>query len=302
MRVADRPFGVGQALAGVAVGSLVSASALEPLRENWLPVLLVAAAVLATTIASGLALARIGEVEPATASLGMIAGGASGIVAMARDLGADERIVAFLQYQRVLIVIVLTSLAAPLLFGAQEGVAPGAAPILGDAGGWAITLGAAAVGAALGPLLRLPAPMLLGPLLVTSALALSGAVGEIAVPPLATDLAFVVIGLRIGLGLELATLRAVGRLALPALAVVLAVLVACFGLGWLLAEATGTTHLDGYLATTPGGLWAVLPIAYGSDVNTTFVLAVQILRLLTMIAAAPLIVRWLHGGDRTAAG
>ena len=149
--------------------------------------------------------------------------------------------------------------------------------------------------------LRLPAPMLLGPLLVTSALALSGAVGEIAVPPLATDLAFVVIGLRIGLGLELATLRAVGRLALPALAVVLAVLVACFGLGWLLAEATGTTHLDGYLATTPGGLWAVLPIAYGSDVNTTFVLAVQILRLLTMIAAAPLIVRWLHGGG-TAAG
>jgi uncharacterized membrane protein AbrB (regulator of aidB expression) len=51
--------------------------------------------------------------------------------------------------------------------------------------------------------------------------------------------------------------------------------------------------LDGYLATTPGGLYAVLPIAYGSGADATFVLAVQGLRLFAMILAAPLVVRWV---------
>jgi uncharacterized membrane protein AbrB (regulator of aidB expression) len=68
---------------------------------------------------------------------------------------------------------------------------------------------------------------------------------------------------------------------------------ACLGLGWLLELATGVSFLDGYLATTPGGLYAVLPLAYGSGANTTFVLTVQTLRLLTMILAAPVLVRRL---------
>ena len=40
-----------------------------------------------------------------TATLGMIAGGASGIVTMADDLGGDDRLVAFMQYLRVLVVV-----------------------------------------------------------------------------------------------------------------------------------------------------------------------------------------------------
>ena len=46
----------------------------------------------------------------------MVAGGASGIVAMADDLGADDRLVAFMQYLRVLVVVLLTPLLVPLLF------------------------------------------------------------------------------------------------------------------------------------------------------------------------------------------
>ena len=59
--------------------------------------------------------------------------------------------------------------------------------------------------------------------------------------------------------------------------------------------------LDAYLATTPGGLYAVLPIAYGSGADTTFVLAVQGLRLFAMVLAAPAVVRWLLR-DRVPAG
>jgi hypothetical protein len=54
--------------------------------------------------------------------------------------------------------------------------------------------------------------------------------------------------------------------------------------------------LDGYLATTPGGLYAVLPLAFGSGADATFVLAVQGLRVLVMVLAAPAVVRLLLRG------
>ena len=57
---------------------------------------------------------------------------------------------------------------------------------------------------------------------------------------------------------------------------------------------------DAYLATTPGGLYAVLAAASTSDVDATFVLAVQVLRLLAMLLAAPLLARWLAGRERAA--
>jgi hypothetical protein len=41
----------------------------------------------------------------------------------------------------------------------------------------------------------------------------------------------------------------------------------------------------------------VLPIAFGSGADTTFVLAVQGLRLFVMIIAAPVVVRWLVHTD-----
>ncbi len=80
---------------------------------------------------------------------------------------------------------------------------------------------------------------------------------------------------------------------LPVVISIAALLAACFALAWLLELTTDVPLLDAYLATTPGGLYAVLPIAYGSGADTTFVLAVQGLRLFAMVLAAPAVVRWL---------
>ena len=46
------------------------------------------------------------------------------------------------------------------------------------------------------------------------------------------------------------------------------------------------------MATTPGGLYAVLAVAFGAGANTTFIVAVQSLRVLAMVLLAPLAVRW----------
>ncbi len=62
----------------------------------------------------------------------------------------------------------------------------------------------------------------------------------------------------------------------------------------VLSAATGVSGLDAYLATTPGGLYAVLATATGSGADATFVLAVQVLRLFVMLLAAPLVARRLR--------
>ncbi len=286
-------FRIGQAVTGVAIGTFVQSSTLTALGWRWVPVVLVSAATLALTIGAGVLLTRIADLDRPTASLGMVAGGASGIVAMAGDLGGDDRLVAFMQYLRVLVITLLTPLLVPLAFGVHSQGGPDEGPLLGDAAGWALTIGAAGAGVALGPLLRLPAPALLGPLILTAVISITGVTGDTQVPALARESAFALIGLWIGLSFDRETMRRIGRIAGPVAGAIGALLAACFVLAWVLELTTGVSLLEGYLATTPGGLYAVLPIAYGSGADTTFVLAVQSLRLLAMILAAPAVVAWL---------
>jgi hypothetical protein len=283
-------FTAAQAVTGVVLGTYLRSSTLAAVADDWLPVVVVSVGTLGVTTLAGLVLARVAPVDRATASLGMIAGGASGIVAMSDELGADDRLVAFMQYLRVLVIVAFTPIAAGLLFGAHGGHVPGTS-LLGTPGGWALTAGLALAGALAGPRLGIPGSALLMPLVLTGAVTIAG--GEFAAPGLAREVAFALIGLQVGLRFTPATLRTARALLPGVLACIAGLVLACGALAWLLSAMAGVSMLDAYLATTPGGLYAVLATAFGSGANTTFVLAVQALRLLVMVLAAPLVVRAL---------
>ena len=59
------------------------------------------------------------------------------------------------------------------------------------------------------------------------------------------------------------------------------------GAGRAARALTGATPLEGYLATTPGGIYAVLATAISSGVDVAFVVAVQVLRVIVMLLVAP---------------
>ena len=107
------------------------------------------------------------------------------------------------------------------------------------------------------------------------------------------------IGLDVGLSFTRDSLRAVRRMLPAALAVVVALTAATAAIGIPLLTLAGASVLDGYLATTPGGLFAVLATAVGTGADTTLVLAVQVLRLVVMLAVAPVLAmllgRWTSG-------
>lgn len=286
-------FIAAQATLGVMLGTFLESSSLSSLADDWLPVTVVSVGTLVLSIVAGLALTRTTEVDAPTGTLGMVAGGASGIVAMADDLGADARLVAFMQYLRVLVVVLSIPVIVALGFPAVGG-GPGAddGPLLAGASDWLLTVAVAVVGAWAGRLTRLPAATLLGPLLLAGAITLIWP-DALDVPPLAREVAFALIGLEVGLRFTPETLRAMGRLLVPVVVAILALMAGSFLFALGLTATTSASLLEAYLATTPGGLYAVLAVAFGAGADTTFVVAVQTLRLLSLVILAPFVVRWV---------
>src|SRR6185295_6097124 len=165
-------FRAAQAVAGVSLGAYLQSDALRAVAGSAVAVLLVSAATLAISLGAGAVLSRTTPLDPPTAALGMIAGGASGIVGMSGELGADDRLVAFMQYLRVLVVVVLTPIGIAVFFGGHHAEGAAAAiPTAGTFGAaweWPATAALAAAGAFLANRLRVTAGVLLGPMVLTA--------------------------------------------------------------------------------------------------------------------------------------
>lgn len=293
-----QPMTGAQAVLGVSIGALLSVTTLQTIAADWVPVLLVTVGTLLVSLVAGRLMALRRDVSRVTGAFSMIAGGASGITVMARELGADERVVAVLQYLRVLLIVLAMPVVAAVGFGPGPGSAGSPVPVDGP-GPWAgvlFTVVSVGVGIPLGRLSRVPVSSLLGPLAVAAALDLSGLSRGAQVPAVVEGAALVVIGLQVGLSFTRDSLTAVGRALPVALLVIVGVVLACAGLGAVLAVSTDVDPLTAYLATTPGGLYAVLATATDSGADATFVLAVQVLRLFVMLLSAPLVARLLRRG------
>lgn len=296
---------LAQAVIGVVIGVLAQPSTLTGLAADWLPVLLITVGTLAVSMAAGLLLGLHPGVTPLTGMLALTAGGASGLVAISRDLGGDDRVVAVVQYLRVGIVTATMPLIAALGFGATAG-GGGPAPTAGEAAFAVRVLGPVAgpvadslaflvvcsvVGLGLATLARVPAGGLLGPMAVAIALTVSGLWSAPAPPDVVVELAYAVIGWQAGVRFTRDSLRTVVTVLPLAGGLIFAIIAACAGLGLLLSATTGTTVLEGYLATTPGGVYAVLATAISAGGNVTFVVATQVLRVIVMLLVAPALAR-----------
>ncbi len=285
---------LGQGLVGAVIGSLVQVSTLARLAADWPSVVLVTLGTLVISLAAGRLLALHRDVSPATGAFALVAGGASGIVALARELGADDRVVTVVQYLRVLLVLLAMPVVTSVVFHPPHGagtVSTGPTRWLPDL---VFTLLAVGAGLLLQRALTAPATALLGPMLVAALLSASGVLGEVTVPGALEDLGYALVGVRVGLRFTRASLRSIARLLPLATALIVAVIVACGLLGVLLSRVTGIDRLTAYLATTPGGLFAVLATAADSGSDVTYVLAVQVIRVCAMLVLVPAVGRLLR--------
>jgi membrane AbrB-like protein len=287
-------FTAVQAVIGVTLSAAFTTEALAPISDHWLAISLSVGAVLVVSLLAGVVLAKVTALDPATAALGTVPGGASGMVAMSEDLGADARLVAFMQYARLVIVILTISVLAQQV-GADG---PPATEALTQAPGsplairYALALTVAVSGAWLGLRLRIPAGALVGALVVGLVPALLD-LGPVTWPPFVLPLAYLLLGARVGARFDAAVMRQIGGLLPAVLGFIVGLSLVCAGLGWLLHEVSGIDLLSALLATSPGGIDAATIAALDTGANVALVLAVQIARLLVMVLAGPFLVRRL---------
>ena len=291
------------AIVGGVLGGTFRPSVLPLLARNWFAVSLVVGGTLLLSLAAGLLLSRVARLDGKTAALGTLPGAASGMLAMSVPLGADPRLVAVMQYTRVVVVIFSAALVSRL--GLVPGTAPrpvagqglqssalGGAALVHDA--WltyGLTALVAAVGAWAGARLRLPAGALMGPLVLGVVLEELGMM-RLAWPPGVPQAAFLVLGVYVGLLFDRFSIKRAGRLFPLVLASAVGLTAACAGLGWALAALTSIDGLTAYLATAPGGIDSVAVMALGSGADAPLVLAVQMLRLFAVVLAGALLGRW----------
>jgi membrane AbrB-like protein len=212
------------------------------------------------------------------------------MVVMAAEFGADARLVAFMQYFRVVCVAGLASAVATFVAGAPAPEIHWFAPVHLHAFVPALLL--AAGGAAAGRMSRLPS----GPMIVTlfagTILHLSGAM-EIELPPWLLTPAYALLGWSVGLHFTPAILAHAVR-AFPKVLVNVVLLISfSAGVGYILTQTLGIDILTAYLATSPGGLDSVAIIAASTHVDLPFVMALQTIRFLTIVIAGPPVARFL---------
>ncbi len=84
------------------------------------------------------------------------------------------------------------------------------------------------------------------------------------------------------------------RLLPLALVQVAGTILTCAGIGYLMARLTDIGQLDAYLATTPGGLYAVVAVAISTGADTGLVFTLQVLRLFGSLLLVPVLARLLR--------
>ncbi|MDP7722783.1 AbrB family transcriptional regulator [Mycobacterium sp. TY814] len=282
-----------QGVLGVYTGLMVRDISFAALGSHWPIVVAVAVSTLVLSVAGGALLGLHRDITPLTGGLALVAGGSAGLVAIARELGGDDRVVAAVQYLRVALI----TAAMPVVATAFYHSTPSHAAQVTESGSlpWYVTLPLIAsivlVGAVAGRRLRLPGGGLIGPMVITIGLEFAGLAKGLAVPMLLFQAGIVLIVLQTVLALDRESLRAIRRILPGAFALIMVLNVAAAGLGVVLAHSAGLSMLDGYLATSPGGVYAVLGTAAGSGSNVTFVMASQVIRVVLMLVAAPFVAK-----------
>lgn len=294
VRVPSAAFAMAQGVLGVMIAGSIQLGVLHALAEDW-PLFL--AGTISTVMASsflGWQISRWKILPGSTAIWGSAPGAATAMVLMAGAFGADFRLVAFMQYLRVVMVAALAAIIAAVFM-------PGGATVLEKASffpqlDWpvfSVTLAIVVAGCAFGRLMRVPSPYFMGVLILAVILHL-GFGTAFQLPPWLLLAAYAMVGWTIGLNFTRAIVRHAVRV-LPQIAgSILLLLGFCAAIGFVLSRLMGVDLLTAYLATSPGGMDSIAIIAAASgEVNMSFILAMQMARFLFVLSFGPTIARLL---------
>lgn len=294
LRLPRPVFTAAQGLVGCMIARSVTPDVLGTVARSWPALLFGAGYMIAASAGLGWLASRYGRLPGPVAAWGSSPGAASAMVSMADEFGADARLVATMQYVRVICVAITASVVSALLVGLGPGQADAAHPTPApfDLGGFGMTLALAVGGAWLGRRSGLPAGGLLLPLAVGILVSSTGA-AQLVLPSWLLAGAFAAIGWHIGLQFTPQALRTSVRALPEILLAAAAMILLCAGAAWLLVRWQGFSPLTAFLALSPGSIDSVAILAASGSADMGFVMALQALRLVAVVLLGPWVARWI---------
>ena len=278
---------VAMPVIGVLLGSRITREVLVQAGDWWISLVAMAFVLAAAAAVSVAFYLRVGRYDPVTAYCAGMPGGLADMIALGAALGGDERRIALAHATRILVVICFVVGFYGIVLGVDRD-SSGRGWVGLDAlsvEDWAILGGCAVLGAPLGRMLRLPAPVIMGPMILSGIAHVAGIV-TVSPPTVVVSAALVVMGTTIGCRFAGASGRMVLRdmgMGTVASSLMIAVTALC---AWGVATATGTPMGEIFLAYAPGGLteMALLALATGQDV--AYVTVAHLIRITAVVFAA----------------
>lgn len=275
---------------GVAIGASITPEVLSALPQTGLSVAFIPLFIVVIALVGMPFFRRVGRLDPVTAWYASMPGGLQDVIIFGIEAGANPRALSLIQATRVLIIVTVIPLVLTQFYGVSL-TNPVGAPIADIPVRELIIMALAAlIGWKGGQRLRLFGASILGPLIVTAALSLTGVI-EHRPPAEAILVAQFFIGMGIGVHYVGVTwhelMRVVGLgvafvLILAALSVIFAEAVTLLGLAH---------PVEALLSFAPGGQseMTVLAIVVGADLG--FVITHHMTRMILVITGAPIAAR-----------
>ncbi len=280
----------GRTILGVAVGATVTPALIEQLPAMAGSVALIPVYVIVIGMIGVPFFYRVCGFDKTTAYYAAMPGGLQDMVIFGEEAGGDVRALSLIHATRVLFIVTLAPVLISVLFGATLDNPIGEPIVDLPPSELLLMIVSALVGWKGGQRVGLFGSSILGPMIVTAVLALSGYIHHR--PPAEAILAAqFLIGMGIGVKYVGVTVRELRRFVLSGIGyvLILAVLAAIFA---EIVTVLGLAKpLEGFLAFAPGGQaeMTVLSIVVGADLG--FVIVHHLTRIVLVITGAPIAAR-----------
>jgi membrane AbrB-like protein len=279
-------------LTGLYTGSGVSQETLNQMQTWPGSFAILAVSVVALILASTSWLMRRGWDRNA-ALLSSLPGALSVVMAVGEDLKTDMKKVAIAQSLRVLILVEAIPLVALVIGHPTAGASPNAALPVAGALDLLLLLAAGVASALLLQALRVPGAWIVGGLLASATLLLTGVV-EAQLPGFVIIICAVALGAITGSRFRPGDFAVLPRIAGPALsAFAIACAISIAGAG-LVTLIFGVSLIQTLIAFAPGALDALTILSFQMNIDPAYVAAHHVARFVALAAAVPLLARWME--------
>lgn len=276
---------------GVAVGASITPEVVSQLPSMAASVAFIPLYIVVIGLIGVPFFERVCGFDRATAWYASMPGGLQDMVIFGTEAGGDGRALSLIHATRVLIVVTIAPIIMTFGFGATLSAPLGAAAASMSLSEMGLMTVAALVGWKGGERLGLFGASILGPMIVTAVLSLTGFIHER--PPAEAILsAQFMIGLGIGVGYVGVTLIELRRDVLAGVFFVLILAGLAFIFTEIVVQSGLAPPIEGFLAFAPGGQaeMTILSIVAGADLG--FVIVHHLTRVFLVIIGAPLAARF----------